>query len=147
MDDHEKRLREEAFALVSAAERLQQDICDRACAGFVPAALACLEQTLQALSLDCQRAARSFIVPGDRNEIASRPGVHAAADWPGAGDDAGSSYERQAQLLASLHYAGATLRTAAECCARARDLLAATIEAPPMPDDMHDRSPSPATAA
>jgi hypothetical protein len=147
MDDHEHRLREEAFALVSAAERLQQDVCDRACAAFVPAALACLEQTLQALSLDCHRAARNLIVPGDRNERASRPDVHAAADWPGAGDDGGSSYERQARLLASLHYAGATLRTAAECCARARDLLAATIEAPPRPGDLHHRSPSPAAAA
>jgi hypothetical protein len=138
MDDHENRLRDEAFALVSAAERLQQDVCDRACAAFVPAALACLEQTLQALSLDCHRAARDLIVPGDRNKSAMRPG---------AGDDAGSSYERQARLLASLHYAGATLRTAAECCARARDLLAATIEAPPRPDDLHHRSPSPAAAA
>ena len=58
-------------------------------------------------------------------ESVSRRYARAAASWPR--DGVAPSYERQAQLLTALHDAGATLRAGAECCRRARDILASTI--------------------
>ena len=43
MDDPRIRLAHNSFALLSAAERLQQGAGDRACAAFLPAALEAIE--------------------------------------------------------------------------------------------------------
>ena len=134
------RFANDALTLLSAAERLQQDTGDRACATFVPAALDCVEQSLRALSRGCDGAANVFIPPGAHDESISRRYAQAAADWPGARDDAGPSYERQAELLASLHDASAALRTAAKRCARARDLLNATMQTPHGLADLDQRN-------
>ena len=89
----------------------------------------CIEQSRRALTAGCQRAAHALIPLGGYDEsIAARYG-RAAAHWPDARHGAGPSRERQAQLLGSLDDAGAALRAAAEHCARARYLLATTIDA------------------
>jgi hypothetical protein len=129
MNDPRIRLAHDSLTLLSAAERLQQGAGNRACATFVPTALDCIEQSLHALSRACEGAAHAFIPPG-RDESVSQRYARAAADWPGAHGGAGPSHERQAQLVASLHDAGMALRTAGDCCARARDLLSATMETP-----------------
>src|SRR6185503_3163582 len=92
----------DSLTLLSAAERLQQGAGDRACAAFLPAALECIEQSLHALSRSCHAAAHALIPPGDLDESVSHRYARAAVAWPGAGDGAGPSHERQAQLLASL---------------------------------------------
>jgi hypothetical protein len=140
MNDPRIRFAHDALTLLSAAERLQQGTGDRACATIVPAALECVEQSLRALSRGCDGAANAFIPPGAHDESISRRYARAAADWPGARDGAGPSYERQAELLASLHDASAALRTAAERCARARDLLTTTMETPLGLADLDQRS-------
>lgn len=130
MNDPRIPFANDALTLLSAAERLQQATGDRACAALVPAAFDCVEQSLHALSRGCDGAASVFIPPGAHGESISRRYARAAADWPGARDGAGPSYERQAELLAALHEASAALRTAAKRCARARDLLITTMETP-----------------
>jgi hypothetical protein len=140
MDDPPIPLADDAHALLSAAERLQQAAGDRASAPFVPAALGRIEQSLLALSRGCDRAAQCFVPPADRDASISLRYARAAADWPGAGDRAGPSYERQAQVLASLHDAAAALRAAADCCVRARELLSTTMEAPADPAGLDHRS-------
>lgn len=130
MHDPRIRLAHNSFALLSAAERLQQGAGDRACAAFLPAALEAIEQSLHALSRGCHGAAHALIPPGDLHESISRRYARAAADWPGALDGAGPSHEKQAQLLASIHDTAAVLRTAAASCARTSHLVAETMEAP-----------------
>jgi hypothetical protein len=130
MDDPRIRLAHDSLALVSAAERFQRGAGDRACAPFLPAALECIEQSLHALSRGFDGAAHALIPPGDLHESISQRYARAAADWPGAVDEAGPSHERQAQLLASIHDTAAALRTAATCCARTSHLVAKTMEAP-----------------
>ena len=65
MDDPRIRLAHSSLALLSAAERLQQDAGDRACATFLPDALECIEQSLSALSRGCDGVAHALIPPGD----------------------------------------------------------------------------------
>jgi hypothetical protein len=146
MNDPRIRFANNAQTLLSAAERLQHDTGDRACATFVPAALDCVEQSLHTLSRGCEGAADVFIPPGAHGESISLRYARATADWPGARDGAGPSYERQAQLLASLHDVGAALRNAAERCARARDLLVTTMESPVGLVDLDQRSAAPMAA-
>jgi len=142
MNDPRIRLAHDSFALLSAAERLQQGAGDRACAAFLPAALECIERSLYALSRGCDAAAHALIPPGDLHESISWRYARAAADWPGAVDGAGPSHERQAQLLASIHDTAAALRTAAACCARTSHLVAETMEAPAsMPRLKHRTAP------
>ena len=130
MDDPRIRFTHDSLALLSTAERLQRLAGDRACAASLPDALGCIEQSLRALSGGCERAAHALVPPAGLDaSICSRYG-RARADWPGARDGAGPSYERQAELLASLDDAGAALRVAAERCARTRDVLLATMDAP-----------------
>ena len=130
MDDPRIRLAHDSLALLSAAERFHEGAGDRARAAFLPAVLECIEQSLYALGRGCHAASHALIPPGDPHERISRRYARAAADWPGAPDGAGPSYERQAQLLASIHDTAAALRTAAACCARTSQLVAKTMEAP-----------------
>jgi hypothetical protein len=139
MDDPRIRLAHDALTLLSAAERLRQGAGDRTSAAFFPATLDCVEQSLHALSRGCQGAARALIPPADHEDGISRRYARAAADWPGAADGVGPSHERQAQLLASLDDAAVALRTAAERCARAGTLLAATMEPPASVHDLRSR--------
>ena len=142
MNDPRNQLAHNSFALLSAAERIQQGAGNRACAAFLPAALECIERSLYALSRGCDSAARALIPPGDLHESISWRYARAAADWPGAVDGAGPSHERQAQLLASIHDTAAALRTAAACCARTSHLVAETMEAPAsMPGLKHRTAP------
>jgi hypothetical protein len=130
MERHGEHLRQHALALASAAERVAGSAGDRCSATYLPATLACIEQTLDSLSRGCQGAARS-LVPGDElHEPASRRFARAARDWPGARGGAGPSHERQVELLASLDALGASLRASKRDCARARKLLLATMDAP-----------------
>jgi len=146
MNDPQIRFANDALTLLSVAERLQQGTADRASATFVPAAFECVEQSLRALSRGCDGAANAFIPPGAHDESISLRYARAGADWPGARDGAGPSYERQAELLASLHDASAALRTAAKRCARARDLLTTTMETPLGLADLDQRSSALAAA-
>ena len=72
-----------------------------------------VEATLRALDRTCLAAASALLPPvtGDRGICARYREVPPL------------SYERQAEIHACLHDAGATLRAAAECCRRARGLL------------------------
>ena len=130
MDDPRTRLAHDSLTLLSAAERLHQGMGDRACATFLPVALECIEQSLHALGRSGDAAAHAVIPPGDLDESISHRYARAAAAWPGAGDGAGPSHERQAQLLASIDEFAGALRTAAACCARTRDLVAETMDSP-----------------
>ena len=130
MDDSRIRLAHDSLTLLSAAERLQQGVGDRACAASLPAALERIEQSLRALSRSCDAAAHTLIPTGDLHESISHRYARAAAAWPGAADGAGPSYERQAQLLASIDDAAGALRTAAAACARTSHLVAETMDAP-----------------
>jgi len=130
MDDSRMRLAHDSLSLLSAAESLQRLAGDRACAASLPDALACIEQSLRALNGGCLRAAHALIPPAGHDASICSRYARARADWPGARDGAGPSYERLAELLASLDDTGAALRAAAERCARTRDLLLATMDAP-----------------
>ena len=146
MNDPRILLAHDSFALLSAADRLQQGAGDRACAAFLPAALECIERSLYALSRGCDAAAHALIPPGDLHESISWRYARAAADWPGALDGAGPSHERQAQLLASIHDTAAALRTAAACCARTSHLVAETMEAPASMSGLKHRTAPPKAA-
>ena len=80
-----------------------------------------VEATLRALDRTCLAAAVALLPPGDG--ICGR--YRAAGDAWRADGSRPPSHERQAEILACLHDAGATLRAAAECCERARRLLEA----------------------
>jgi hypothetical protein len=146
MDDPRIRFAHDALALVATAERVEQRAGDRASAPFLPVALECIEQSLHALSRGCDSAARALIPPGDPHESISWRYARAAADWPGALDGAGPSHEKQAQLLASIDGTAAALRTAAACCARTGDLVAATMDAPARMPRPEPRSATPKAA-
>jgi hypothetical protein len=86
-----------------------------------------VDQALRALSRGTQRAADGLIPPGAIDESPARRYARAAATRVRIDDGPAPSYERQAQILTALHDAGATLRAAAECCRRARQILDSTI--------------------
>jgi hypothetical protein len=84
-------------------------------------------EALRALSDATNHAADALIPPASIGEGAARRYARAAASWPLHGEGAPPSYERQAQILAALHNAAATLRPGAERCRRAREIMASTI--------------------
>lgn len=130
MEDHGQHLRQHALALASAAEQLAESAGERSSAVHLPAALACIEEALAALGRGLDAAARSLVPAGDPHEPVSRRFARAARDWPHPREGAGPSYERQAQLLASLDTAGASLRAASGDCGRARELVRGTMDPP-----------------
>jgi hypothetical protein len=110
-------------ALLAAATRLEAAAAESDSARHVAMSLVQIEGVLRSLDRTCLGVAASLL-PGDgHDDIASRY-RRAAARWDA--DAVPPSYERQAQILASLHDAGATLRAAAECCQRARTLIEGT---------------------
>ena len=127
MSDHLLRLSADARDLLAAAEQFERDAGDPAASAVIAPALASVEQSLHALSRACHDAARSIVPPGDIDESPSARFARVAAAWPGATPP---SHEQQAQLLVSLHDAGAALRAAAESSGRAREVLAATLGSP-----------------
>jgi hypothetical protein len=129
MERHGEHLRQHALALASAAEHVADSAGDGGSATDLPAALACVERALDALSRTCVAAAQSLVPAEEPYERASRRYARAARDWPAARDGIGPSYEAQARLLASLDELGATLRRARRDCARGRALLLATMAA------------------
>ena len=133
MEHDGEHLRQQALALAATAEQLAESAGDRACASYLPAALLRIEQTLDALSHGCQAAARSLVPANDHFESWSTRFARAARAWPAAYEGTGPSYERQAQLLTALDDAGASLRAARRDCASAREMVAATMEAPAEP--------------
>jgi hypothetical protein len=130
MAHHREHLRQHALALAAAAEQVAESAGDRSSATYLPAALACIEQTLDALSRGCQGAAHSLVPLDEPHEPVSRRFARAARDWPAARRGAGPSHERQVELLAALDEAGASLRAARSDCVRARELLIATMDDP-----------------
>jgi hypothetical protein len=127
MNRHRTPLADDAAALLVAAERLQPDPGEPASIEVLTSSLAEVEEALRALSDATKLAADALIPPASIGEGASRRYARAAATWPRHGGGAPPSYERQAQILTALHDAGATLRAGAECCRRARAILASTI--------------------
>ena len=146
MDDPRIRLAYDSLALLSAAKRLQQGAGERACATFLPATLDCVEHALYALGHGCDAGANALIPPSGSHESIAWRYARAAARWPGARGGAGPSHERQAELLASVNDTAAALRTAAACCARTSELVAATMEAPATIAELERRSPTPKAA-
>jgi hypothetical protein len=130
MERHGEQLRQRALALASAAEQVAEAAGDTSSATYLPAALASIEQALDSLSHGCRGAARSLVPPCEPHERVSHRFARAARAWPAARGGAGPSHERQAQLLASLDDAGASLRAAERACARVREILLATMNAP-----------------
>lgn len=123
-------LADDASALLAAARRLEADAGEPGSAVLVADSLGEVEEALRALDRACGRAAQTLVPTGAIDERVSLRYARAAANWPVRGDAAPPSYERQAQVLASLHDAGATLRAGAEYCRRARAILASTVAAP-----------------
>jgi hypothetical protein len=134
MDDLQLRFAQASPRLLSAAERLRDLAGEGGCAALLPDAFDRIARSLRALDGGCARAAHALIPPGDDDSVSARY-ARAAAGWPGTGEGGGPSHERQAELLAALDDAGATLRAAAERCARTSDLLAATMDAAGKPAD------------
>jgi hypothetical protein len=129
MERHGEQLRRHALALASAAERVAEAAGDRSSTTSLPAALACVEDTLDSLSRAGQGATRALVPLGEPHEPVSHRFARAARDWPSARAAAGPSHERQAQLLAALDDVGTSLRAASHACARVRELLLATMDA------------------
>jgi hypothetical protein len=120
-------LADDAAALLAAATRLQPEQAEPVSVELLTSSLADVEEALRTLSDATKHAADALIPPVSIGEGASRRYARAAASWPRHGGGVPPSHERQAQILAALHDAGATLRAGAECCRRARDILASTI--------------------
>lgn len=95
-------------------------------ARHVARSLVKVEATLRSLDRTCLAAAAELIPQSPADDGICARYREAAARWDGAA--AAPSYERQAEILTSLHDAGATLRAAAECCRRTRALLEATYD-------------------
>ena len=127
MNRYRTPLADDAAALLAPATRLQPDPGEPGSVELLTSSLADVEKALRALSGATEHAADALIPPASVGEGASRRFARAAASWPRHGDGASPSYERQAQILTALHDAGATMRAGAECCRRARDILASTI--------------------
>ena len=123
MESDGEQFAEHAVELLSAARKLADSAADPFTATHLPAVLARVGETLDALSLALERAPHSLIPAGDPFEPICRRFERAAAGWPGTYECEGPSYERQAQLLCSLYEAGATLRVSRRACARANELL------------------------
>lgn len=114
----------DAAALLAAAERLEEAAPNASSPRSVAATLVGVEATLRALDRTCLAAASALIPPSETDDRICARYAAAAEHWDAAGRP---SYERQAEILARLHDAGATLRAAAECCRRAGTLLETTI--------------------
>jgi hypothetical protein len=89
-----------------------------------------LEEALRAMSTATQDAAHSLIPAGRVDESVAERYARAEESWRRRGDGPPPTHERQAELLSAFDDARATLRAAAECCRRARRLLASTLHAP-----------------
>ena len=120
---------EEARSLLTAAERLERDAGSRGSVTVVSAVLACVEQTLNALSHTCDNAVHSIVPPCSAHETTSARFARAADDWPLTNPVAAPSYEELARLMSSLHQAADALRIAAKTTARAREIVAAEFPA------------------
>jgi hypothetical protein len=127
MNHHRTPLADDAAALLAAATRLQPDPSKPGSVELLTSSLADVEEALRGLSAATEQAAGALIPPAGIGEGASRRYARAAASWPRHGDGAPPSYERQAEILTALHDAAAKLRAGAECCRRARDVVATTI--------------------
>lgn len=127
MNRHRSPLADNASTLLAAATRLQPDPAQPGSVELLTSSLADVEEALRALSDATKHAADALIPPASIGEGASQRYARAAASWPRTPDEPPPSYERQAQILSALHDAGATIRAGAECCRRARKILASTV--------------------
>lgn len=89
--------------------------------------LAEIEAALRALGSAMQEAAHSLIPPGRIDESVANRYARAAEAWPRPRGGATPTYERQAELLGAFDDARATLRAAAECCRRTREILTSIL--------------------
>jgi len=127
MNRYRTPLVDDTAALLAAATRLQRDPAGPVSVELLTSSLADVEEALRTLSVATQHALDGLIPLVRLDESASQRYARAAACWPRRGDASPPSYERQAQILAALHDAAATVWAGAERCRRARDLLASTI--------------------
>jgi len=121
--EQSEHLVQQAATLASAAQRLADSAADPSSAPHLAAALGCVGETLDALTRAYEGAAHVLVPTEDRFERIGARFARAAAGWPATHGRESPSHERQAQLLASLHEAGATVRVARRKCMRANDLL------------------------
>ncbi len=124
MNGYRTPVADDAPALPAAATRLQADPSQPASVESLASTLTDVEEALRTLGGATRHAADALIPPRRLDESASNRYARAAESWP---DGAPPSYERQAQILAALHDAAATIQASAECCRRARGILASTI--------------------
>jgi hypothetical protein len=115
-------LADDASRLLEATLRVRDD----ASVGALASALGDVEQALRALSSATQEAAHSLIPPARIDESVVNRYARAAEVWPRPFGAPPPTHERQAELLTALDDARATVRAAAECCRRAREILAST---------------------
>lgn len=109
-------------AMASAAHAPEHITAPTGSPREVATSLVDVEATLRALDRTCLAAAAALLPRATVDQdICARFGASAAA-WEAEGA-APPSHERQAEILACLHDAGATLRAAAARCQRARILL------------------------
>lgn len=137
MDQDGDRLVQRAAELTSAAQRLAESTANPSSAAYLPIALSCVGETLDALSRAFEGAAHSLVPPGERFERNFSRFERAAEEWPETHGCEAPSHERQAQLLSSLYEAGANLRMSRRASERASAILA----------DLTDPSASTAAAA
>jgi len=126
MNRYHTPLADDASALLAAAAKRDADASEPASVELLASWLSDVEETLRALSDATQHAVDALIPRASIDESASQRYARAAASWPRHGGGALPSYERQAELLATLHDAGATLRAGAEHCRRASNILRST---------------------
>ncbi len=118
-------LDDEARAVLEAARGLR----DGGSLEAIASSLLDLEGALRAVSSATQAAAHCLIPPGRIDESVAQRYARAAERWPRRGDGMPPTHERQAELLTAFDDARATILAAAECCRRAREILASTARA------------------
>ena len=127
MNRYRTPLAADAATLLAAATKLQPDPGEPPSVELLTSSLDDVEEALRALSDATAHAADGLIPPARLGEGASRRYARAAASWPRGSGIGPPSYERQAQILMTLHEAAVTLRAGAASCRRARDTLASTL--------------------
>lgn len=119
-------LDDDAPALLDAARGLREGASLEA----IATSLVRLEEALRAVSSATLDASHTVVPPGRIDESVAHRFARAAEHWPRRDRVVPPSHERQAELLTAFDDARATIRAAAECCRRAREILASTMRAP-----------------
>jgi hypothetical protein len=118
-------LDDDARAVLEAAVGLR----DGPSPDAIASSLLDLEEALRTVGAATEDATHCLVPPGRIDESVAQRFARAAERWPRRVGGVPPSHERQAELLTAFDDARATILAAAECCRRAREILASTTQA------------------